>query len=477
MESVDDHGGAHTHQLEEVVAGTQEPQEEEEQHEQEFMNDKKEEESQQKLSPWDRLYEEGLRREMRRLEMCEKAMADRLTRSLFGQQQEQIQQQQQQHPSPTERGNVVWTNDFNERQQKWLEECGERVQQLREAAELAELSRLQPPTINESSRRMTMKAGYEGPIRGWEEHFARYVLRSSPNRPSIPAHMFRPNINLNACRSTGPDADVVERLYSDDEKRRQRLNELISKYRREELIDNSTGKPYFKPHSLYRTGNIAKDGQNNRSAAEAAETLYLKALEQRDKHKALLEEAHEQHSFSPYINERSRKMAIKRKTKEEKKQNVISPPVITPKKKSKINMGDFLLREAKCLERRRQKMQEVGKLLLEKEQQECTFNPRISKKSVEIFEGSQHRFNSHSPLQDIVQLQNINQMSPAEEDFNLYQEEVPVYDVSSPSLYNSKPVSNTMTSSTDNDNGSQLINEFEQKMKELLDEWRSLEHV
>ncbi|KAH9580925.1 hypothetical protein LSM04_007099, partial [Trypanosoma melophagium] len=102
--------------------------------------------------------------------------------------------------------------------QKWLEESEERVQQLREETELAELRRLQPLTINESSRKMAMKAGYEGPIRGWEAHFARYALRSSPNCPPIPIHMFRPNINMNACRATGPNSDVVERLYSDDEK-------------------------------------------------------------------------------------------------------------------------------------------------------------------------------------------------------------------------------------------------------------------
>ncbi|KAH9580922.1 hypothetical protein LSM04_005689 [Trypanosoma melophagium] len=143
-------------------------------------------------------------------------------------------------------------------------------------------------------------------------------------------------------------------------------------------------------------GSGAKGGQGNHGAAEAAETLYLNALRQRDKHKALLEEAQEQHSFSPDTNERSRKMAEKRK----------------------IN----------------------------------------------------------SPLHDIVQTQSNNQILPTG-DFNLCETEVPIYDVPFPFPYNTKTESHTMIGATDNDNGSQLINEFEHKMKEILDEWRSLEHV
>ncbi|EKF27484.1 hypothetical protein MOQ_008793 [Trypanosoma cruzi marinkellei] len=446
---------------EEEVLMLEEGEEEEEEEEEEV---KKQQQQQQQLSPWDRLYEEGLKREARRLEVFEKVTADRVARALFDQQ-----------CNTAGRGNAQsWNKDFADRQQRWLDTKEERVRRLREEAEIAELRKLQPPAINEASQQMAEKAGHEGPIRGWESHFARYALRFAANS-FVPTHMFRPNININAHHSEETVKDIGERLYKEDVRRRQgRLQELMMKYQQRELIDGCTGKPYFTPCTSLKaeTARKRRSEQRTRSAARATEMLYIKA---RERYNKLAVPPVDSNSFTPEICRLSRKMAERRKARSEKRQDVVPQTVTPPEKKSKLKLGEFLSREEACLARRRQKMERVERQLLERHEEECTFIPRISKRSVEIFEGSQQRYSSLSPPMETPHPDTIQQTPPTE-GAETYEGEHFISDVISPPLYEHSTASTSPLIHIDND-GSRLINEFEHKMKELLNEWRSLERV
>ncbi|KEG09729.1 hypothetical protein DQ04_04741000, partial [Trypanosoma grayi] len=105
-------------------------------------------------------------------------------------------------------------------------------------------------------------------------------------------------------------------------------------------------------------------------------------------------------------------------------------------------------------------------------------NPRISRRSVEIFEGSQWRHSSLSPLQERARPHTISQIPPSPETgLDRYDASGAVDDVPPPSLYDTRePLDDGIRNAVDSD-GSQLIGEFEEKMRELIDEWRSLEHV
>ncbi|EAN94822.1 hypothetical protein C3747_6g673 [Trypanosoma cruzi] len=435
-----------------------------EENEEEEEEEAEEKEKQQQLTPWDRLYEEGLKREARRLEVFEKATADRVARALFDQQ-----------CNTAGRSNTQsWNKDFADRQQRWLDTKEERVRRLREEAEIAELRKLQPPAINEASQQMAEKAGYEGPIRGWESHFARYALRFAENS-FVPTHMFRPNININAHHSEETVRDIGERLYKEDVQRRQgRLRELMMKYQRSELIDGCTGKPYFTPCISWKTEMARKrrSEQRTRSAARATEMLYIKA---RERYNKVAEPPVDSNSFTPEICRLSRKMAERRKARSEKRPDVVPKTLTPPEKKSKLKLGEFLSREEACLARRRQKMERVERQLLERQEEECTFIPRINKRSVEIFEGSQQRYGSSSPPMEMTHPGAI-QLTPPTEGAETYERDHFISDAISPLLYESSAASTSPLIRIDND-GSRLINEFEHKMKELLNEWRSIERV
>ncbi|RNF14706.1 uncharacterized protein Tco025E_05787 [Trypanosoma conorhini] len=425
-----------------------------------------EEEQRQHPTPWERLYEEGLKREARRQEVFEKATAHRVARALFDQQ-----------CLTAGRGSThSWKKDFAERQQRWLEEKEERVRQLRELAEVAELRRLQPPAINEVSQHMAARAGHEGPIRGWEAHYARYAIRFAGN-PSIPTQMFRPNINLNARHSGESDVDIGERLYSEDMERRRRLHELTIMYRQNELIDSCTGKPYFTPSSPWKAeaARTRRGEARARSAAKAAEMLYTKAQEQRERRGKLVERTHDEHSFAPEICRLSRKMAERRKKRENRQEEVAPQPSAPRERMSRLKLEMFLSREEACLARRRQKLEEAERQRLEKQQEECTFVPRINKRSVEIFEGSQQRYSSLSPPLETTRLDAVGATPPAE-DAEMSGGEHLLNAVMSPLPYDNSSASASFLSNLGSD-GSQLISEFEHKMKELLNEWRSLERV
>ncbi|RNE98801.1 hypothetical protein TraAM80_08616 [Trypanosoma rangeli] len=267
-------------------------------------DEKKEQQQQQQPTPWERLYEKGLQQEARRLKTFEKFTANRVAKALFDQQR-----------LAAGRGSTrSCKKDFAERQQRWLDKKEEHVRQLREVAEMAKLRRIKPPVINEVSQHMAEQAGHEGPIRGWEAHFARYALRFAGNL-SIPTHMFRPNINVNARHSEKTEGDIGERLYLKEVERRQRLHELTMKCRQNELSDSFTGKPYFAPSFPWKAGAArGRSGeQRTRSASKAAEMLYIKAQEQRERRGKLEERTKEEHSFTPEICRLSRKMVERRK--------------------------------------------------------------------------------------------------------------------------------------------------------------------
>ncbi|RNE98800.1 hypothetical protein TraAM80_08615 [Trypanosoma rangeli] len=142
---------------------------------------------------------------------------------------------------------------------------------------------------------------------------------------------------------------------------------------------------------------------------------------------------------------------------------------------SKLKLEMFLSREEACLARRRQKLGEVERELLEKRQEECTFVPRINKRSVEIFEGSQQRYNSLSPPLEATHLEAAN-TTPLAEGTEMYEGNYLLREVVSPLPYNNSLASASPLAKLDDD-CSRLISEFEHKMKELLNEWRSLERV
>ncbi|ESL10472.1 hypothetical protein TRSC58_01795 [Trypanosoma rangeli SC58] len=423
-------------------------------------------EVQQQPTPWERLYQKGLQQEAKRLKTFEKVTANRVARALFDQQ-----------CLAAGRGSTrSWKKDFAERQQRWLDKKEERVRQLREVSEMAKLRRIQPPVINEVSQHMAERAGHEGPIRGWDAHFARYALRFAGNL-SIPTHMFRPNINANARHLRETEGNIGERLYLEDVERRQRLHELTMKRRQNELSDSFTGRPYFTPSVPWKAGAArGRSGeQRTCSAAKTAEMLYIKAQEQRERRGKLEERTQEEHSFTPEICRLSRKMAERRKKCVEKGEEIEPQPSTPPEKMSKLKLEMFLSREEACLARRRQKLGEVERELLEKRQEECTFVPRINKRSVEIFEGSQQRHNSLSSPLETMRLEAAN-TTPLAEGTEMYEGNYLLREAVSPLPYNNGLASASPLAKVDDD-GSRLINEFEHQMRELLNEWRSLERV
>ena len=273
----------------------------------------------------------------------------------------------------------------------WQHERDLKVQSIaRESRARSEAEVTATPQLNNHSLAIVESSGqYEDPVHGWEKHYAKYCAkRTAP----LPKTLFSPNINPNAVRAD-PDQPIHERLYDDSRVRYDKLYESAKRAREAELHDPATGRPYFSPQAL-RTPEAQQ-----RATPERNKSVY-EALHESSKKKAdaaKSDAGDPEATFTPKINPKSVELAEK-----------VRKPLYTPVKiekspskddaakedeskspnRQKVNLEEFFRRTTRCDHVRQARMEALRNEKQEREEGDLTFQPRINKRSVELFEAA-----------------------------------------------------------------------------------------
>ncbi len=318
---------------------------------------------------------------------------------------------------------------FANHTQEWLERKAQHREELQREMEQEKMKQVQQsPNIDKRSAQLVERLDdYAGPISGWESHFAKFCAKKTV---PLPPQLFHPNINSNAIR-LDVEEDIADRLFKDAQTRDQRKKDLIEYVRAEELIDHNTGRPLFSPQSL--RGPIY-DGESNNSARrrrpeEVAEELLAKGMELENKKKQQAQRMHtddQELTFSPSINKRSAvlaeqggrvplyepksasrsargasageastssdtktKLAAKKGRSVSNNQQQADGVAATGAKKGKsppaYDVNEFVRRSEQAAIARAIRLEQIKQAVEEQQQQECSFQPKISKRSHELF--------------------------------------------------------------------------------------------
>lgn len=321
---------------------------------------------------------------------------------------------------------------FSEHAQHWNERRAQHIESLQRDKWRDESRELTgTPCINQKSRHIAETIEHQGPVVGWNSHVAKFHANQ---KPVTTEKLFQPNINANAVR-TDVEKDISSRLFEDSTHRRERLKAMATEQRQKEMVDPHTGRPLFMPHSLRSTTSClgeSPDRSSRRKIDELSSQLHDDHRENMRK-RELLEKAGKEAnlSFQPQINPTSevlasrngvrkplyvRKAKLEEQQREQQKQKRARSADAANKDDSKthtsIDVDDFLRRIQRDELSRTQKMQGIRQEQMERELSECSFHPRISRRSEEIFV---HTNMSGTPLQSPMETlasQSSGGMSP-----------------------------------------------------------------
>jgi hypothetical protein len=297
---------------------------------------------------------------------------------------------------------------FAESGREWLEIKERHLLDNQERVKAAEVVGMQEqPTLNRKSSTMVERLGdYQGPVTGWETHFAKYCAKKTS---TTPRDLFQPTINSNAIR-IDIEKEIGQRLFDDSSLREARRLELERSIREKELVDPNTGRQLFSPLPLDCNPN-----RELRSPDRLAEELLEGGRRIAEKKMELAKKIHSTDpnlTFSPSINKRSSKIAHK----------VERSPLHMPRKREESSSGasparhleasarkqptvsshadphEFLRRTELSEHLRQQKLLDLHRTVSADQDRECSFQPRINRRSFEICEKQTSQFGDESPV-------------------------------------------------------------------------------
>ncbi|CUG91554.1 Hypothetical protein, putative [Bodo saltans] len=318
---------------------------------------------------------------------------------------------------------------FAESGREWLENKERHLYDSQQRVKAAEVIGMQEqPTLNRKSSNMVERLGdYQGPVTGWETHFAKYCAKKTS---TTPRDLFQPTINSNAIR-IDIEKEIGQRLYDDSSLRDARRQELERDIREKELIDPNTGRQLFSPLPL-----DCNPSRELRSPDQLTDQLLEGGRRIEEKKKELATKIHANDpnlTFSPSINKRSSKIALKversplhmpRKREDPNQAASTSPTrdassisVYSARKQlhmsAHVDPNEFLRRTELSEHLRQQKLLDLHRTVNADQERECSFQPRINRKSFEICEkqtSSQLSEDSPAPLASQHRVQHQQQV-------------------------------------------------------------------
>ena len=247
------------------------------------------------------------------------------------------------------------------------------------------------PFINDKSIDIVeSNPDYKHPVDGWHERFTQYIAKKhvSNHNPSL---TFTPNINSNSVRRDG-DVSIGDRLYDENERRKDKYRKLCAAEWARRLKDPHTGQPLFYP----LTQNLNTHSQDQ-TQEEMFERLHDNAHERTVKLARRQEQKVAQDSnltFTPvlsktsqvlatqieraplyYIKQRGKSVNDASMSRSMSERNLIAPG----------QEGDFYLRSQHLERDRLKRLEKIQREKDMREREECTFQPRITENSKNLF--------------------------------------------------------------------------------------------
>lgn len=412
---------------------------------------------------------------------------------------------------------------FAEHASEWRKRRDQKVE------EQAQLSRQQAesevtgePLLNSHSLTLLDESGnYQDPVTGWEKHYAKYCAKHTA---PLPKSLFHPNINSNAVRADS-DIPIHDRLYKDSTERRMKLKEAARERMKQELEDPATGRPYFSPQSL------RPPSQSHVSPNRTEEKSVFEYLHESSKRKELSQQdVDPEATFTPKINPKSDELAERvrkplytpgrsaRKSEDDSDSKSPDSKEKEAEKAARINkaaLEEFFRRTERNDHVRQARLEQLRKERLERDGEHCSFQPRINKHSVDLFEAA-HVYGKpmSTPAADIVptssrvsgyEASGMSSPSPTQASKKSLQTTPRTTGAPSPkagaaspkaaapntnysaargaqryspsAVPHSVPAPSVSQGPQDMAGGEDYISNFEKQMYAVLDEWRRLEEV
>eukprot|EP01061_Rhynchopus_euleeides_P012485 TRINITY_DN22139_c0_g1_i1.p1 TRINITY_DN22139_c0_g1~~TRINITY_DN22139_c0_g1_i1.p1 ORF type:complete len:599 (+),score=188.55 TRINITY_DN22139_c0_g1_i1:74-1798(+) len=347
-----------------------------------------------------------------------------------------------------DRGDSDW-DSFIKSQEKWaVSRAGHRTEKEKEfAREDKDLSEVKKkwsvdPVSEQIVGRKKSRGDYSGPQTGWKTSFSKYIKSKNMQEPQ--EDDFEPTINISS-KQIVRDVPTHERLHALAAEREESLLMLRAWEYDKSLIDPATGAPRFHPKILhspradahYESARI-KRHQSSVSPSDAS--VASSQFSKRRGFRELIDHLHEKkdHSvlrtaevspectFAPQTNPTSALIlersgyrpplyqsteALLEWGRERSLSPGGAPPPYSDGERSvarspqerthrRERRASFMARQFRDQYEKNAKQKELKEELAVKELSQCTFRPRISKKSDEIFRKSKYSRLRGAPRQE-----------------------------------------------------------------------------
>ena len=307
---------------------------------------------------------------------------------------------------------------FAEHAIEWENRRREKLEESARKAREEEGRELMPsPHINRRSAEIAASRHYQGPVSGWEDHFAKYCAKKAAQQNQAPQPgMFSPNINrykgLDASR-TEERIPIGDRLFEESFVREDRLREMEEMQREQELVDEFTNRPLFTPSTVEYP--LPEERAAQGAAVDAGARLHAlhnARLERRRQTQASSDSNDASTMFSPKVNKHSQEIGDRRRKplyhnkvdyhkehlEAEERERALgfkpsinasprttsNPPVV--RQRAVPTAKDFVHRNEALNRQRQARLAKIKEEALEHQSRECTFQPSVNRRSMEIFQ-------------------------------------------------------------------------------------------
>lgn len=288
---------------------------------------------------------------------------------------------------------------YAEHADMWSKQRDANIEHIRRAVVERELHVCPgTPFINDKSLDIVENnPDYKHPVHGWHDRFTQYIAKKhEASTARDPGLTFTPNINSNAPRRDDSE-NVSERLYEDADRRKEGHRKLCVAEWNRRMKDASTGQPLFQPLARHDQGEHNLDTQDQ-TREEMFERLHDNAHERTVKLARRQEQKVAQDgnlTFTPVISKTSQVLATRIDREPlhvPKRRGKSANDVSVSRSMSQNNMtlnpgqeGDFYLRSQHLERERLKRLEKVQRERDAREQDECTFQPRMAENSRKIF--------------------------------------------------------------------------------------------
>jgi hypothetical protein len=375
---------------------------------------------------------------------------------------------------------------FYDHAQKWQEQRREHVERL--SFELAEQERRtlrHVPFISPNSKAMCDASQYENPIDGWDSRFAQYTAKKYATELHQP--VFQPTISEYAKSRPADDEPAAERLYREAELRKSRLATAEAQQREKEMLDPVTMQPLFSPMPMARhhqdPAQMPRYLEPRRTAAPASpkdrEATHRPAINPLS---VALVHRNGATDVVARLYQPRKKEAAAAATAQQQQQAKAHGKDASKARRSEMTT-EFLNRNLRDEIARKQRRSQVVQDTTEaRELSACTFKPKISHRSKEIFFS---RVSAPSARADAVEQYEpepgLTAFHPPPSGPRMATVEDEFRHVAGAALGPPRPVHTGDGLRPVAAPGEPVLNEyitnFEQQMQSVLDQWRKLEDV